>query len=60
MPSLSNSGFISSSAASTASVTSIVFAPYWLAMAMKTPGWPWMSASPNFGSAPSVHRAPRP
>ena len=34
-------------------MTSIVFAPYWLAIVSRTPGRPMMSASPNFGSAPS-------
>ena len=33
-----------------AMVTSMVFAPYWLAMVISTPGRPLMSESPNFGS----------
>ena len=54
IPCASNVGFISSRARSTASVTSIVFAPYWPDMVIKMPGLPMISASPNFGSGASM------
>ena len=34
-------------------MTSSVFAPYWLDMVSSTPGSPWISVSPYFGSGPS-------
>ena len=57
MPCFSNTGFSSASAASSDFVTSIVFAPYWLDIVINTPGFPMMTVSPNFGSAPSITRA---
>ncbi len=57
MPSFSNTGFSSPSAASRALVTSIVLAPYWLDMVISTPQRPMITVSPNFGSAPSTTRA---
>jgi hypothetical protein len=54
MPSRANTGFRSASACSSATVTSMVLAPYWLAIVTRTPGRPMMSESPNFGSPPSA------
>ena len=50
-------GLSSSSALSTASVASMVFAPYWLESAIKTPGRPWIKASPNRMAAASCTTA---
>ena len=54
IPCASKTDAISSSASSSAPVTSMVFAPYWLDIVRSTPGRPWISASPTFGADPST------
>ena len=51
MPSRSNVGPSSARAASSARVTSSVFAPYAAESVSRTPAPPWIRASPNFGAA---------
>ena len=48
---------MSSSAPSTACVTSSVLEPYWLSMVRSTPGRPWINASPKRGAPASTTRA---
>jgi len=56
-PRAASAGLKEAIAASTARVTSSVFAPYWLDSPSMTPGFPMMSVSPNFGAAPPVTEA---